>query len=220
MIDKDKNKEGLIDKLQSKLNKKADNLENVRLRKYTANIKSRFKALTESQLKMLNDVYDDLDQEEKKRAKKSYNERVDAQRRALSYWKKNFDSMSKDMSFFDRMAGKVFYLNRKADLAKLDSVAMKTFSDIEKASGKVNKTMSDHITEITEQLRDWTTAINVSAIKEGAEEVAISSRDLRNEVMRYSKMSKDDWAELNDQASELSKNSGYAIDKIKYLETA
>ena len=220
MIDNDKNKEGLLDKLQSKLNKKADNLENVRLKKYTANIKKRFKALTESQLKMLNDVYDDLDHEEKKRAKKSYNDRVDAQRRALAYWKKNYDSMSKDMSFFDRMAGKVFYLNRKADLAKLDSVATKTFSDIEKASGKANKTISKHITEITEQLRDWTTAINVDAIKDGAEEVARSSRDLRNEVMKYSKLTKDDWAELNDQASEFSKKSGYAIDKLKYLETA
>ena len=220
MIDRDKNKEGLIDKLQSKLNKKADNLENVRLKKYTANIKKRFKALTESQLKMLNDIYDDLDVEEKRRAKKSFNERVDAQRRALEYWKKHYDSVNKDLTLYDRFAGKVFYLNRKADLAKLSSMANKTFSDITDAGTKANKTLSKQISDIAEQLRDWTTAMNVDAIKDGAEEVARSSRDLRNEVLRYSKMTKEDWAELNDQASEFSKNSGYAIDKLKYLESS
>lgn len=220
MIDNDKKNEGLIDKLQSKLNKKADNIENVRLKKYTANIKKRFKALTESQLKMLNDIYDDLDVEDKRRAKKSFNERVDAQRRALEYWKKHYDSVNKDLTLYDRFAGKVFYLNRKADLAKLSSVANKTFSDITDAGTKANKTLSKQITDITEQLRDWTTAMNVDAIKDGAEEVARSSRDLRNEVMRFSKMSKEDWAEINDQASEFSKKSGYAIDKLKYLESA
>lgn len=220
MIDNNKNKEGLVDKLQSKINKRADNLENVRLKKYTANIKKRFKALTESQLKMLNDVYDSLDHEDKRKAKKSYNDRVDAQRKALAYWKKNYDSMSKDMSLFDRAAGKIFYLNRKADLAKLDRAAAKTFADIEKASSKANKSISDHITDITEQLRDWSTAFNVDSIKDGVEEVARSSRDLRNEVMRFSRISREDWAEINYQASEFSKNSGYAIDKLKYLETA
>lgn len=215
-----KNNEGLIDKLLSKLNKKADTLENIRFKKYTANIKKRFKSLTESQLKMLNDVYNTLDDNEKKRAKKSYNDRVDAQRKALEAWKKNFDSMSKDMSVFDRMAGKIFYSNRKADLDKLDSAAKKVFSGMSKASGSATKSISKHISDITDQLRDWTTAFNVQSLRDGVEEVAKSSRDLRNEVQRYAKLSGKDWAELSDQASEFSKKSGYAIDKLKYLETA
>lgn len=202
------------------INKKVDNIEDIAFKRYTANIKKRFKALTESQLKMLEDVYDEMDTEEKKRAKKDFNAKVDAYKKSLDYWSKYQSKISKDMSFIDKVASKVFYANRKADLVKLNNVSKNVFKDITDEGTKMTKSLSTRIGDVAEKLRDWQTAFNVDAIKEGAEEVARSSRDLRNEVMRYAKFSSSDWADLNKQASEFSKNSGYAIDKLKYLETA
>ena len=199
------------------INKQIDSIENVRYKNYTKNLDRRFKALLDRQQKMLDQIYDGMDAKEAKRIKKSLADQQATMRKALQNWNKHSATVRKDLKFTEKIATKLFYFNRQKDLRKLEEETRNKFREIEKNGENMSKGLSSQFASVAEKLRDWKTALNVDQIASNIDEVSKSTREMRIELQKYSGLTNEQWSNLKDHAKEFSKQTGYAIDNVKYL---
>lgn len=201
------------------INDQIDSIQDASLRNYTRSIESRFKRLTERQAKMISETYDQLDREEKVRARTSIREQQEHMKRSLDNWRQYSKSMSKDLTFAEKFATNLFYWNRRKDLRNLEREARYRFSDISDDAKDMADDITDSFSQVSDALRDWSTALNVNSLVDGMEEATQSTRDIHNQLKKVTNLTSEEWDDLKQSAREFSKETGYAISNLDYLQS-
>lgn len=200
------------------INSQIDKIQDVNFRNYTQNVDRRISSLAERQSRMLSQLYDTIEKEERDRLKKSFADRQDALRQSLEDWKSYQKQINADLTLADKFASNVFYWNRRRDLRDLEREARYRFDDIADEAEELSESMSDSFGSVADSLRDWATALNVNQLASGMEDTTMSLREIRVELKKYMELSDEQWSALRDQASEFSKETDYAISNLEYLE--
>nr|DAM96432.1 MAG TPA: Beta- N-acetylglucosaminidase [Caudoviricetes sp.] len=199
------------------INDQIDSIQDASFRNYTRNIEKRFKRLAEQQARMISQTYDQLDREERARARDSLRDQTESMKRSLENWKRYNSRVNDDLTVTEKFATKLFYWNRRRDLRNLEREARYRFKDIEDDAEEMGESMSDIFSKVSESLRDWGTALNVNSLVSGLEDTTQSTRDIRVELQKYSKLSDKQWKEMKQNAIDFSKSTDYAISNIDYL---
>lgn len=201
------------------INSQIDKIQDVNFRNYTQNVDRRISSLAERQSRMLSQLYDTIEKEERDRLKKSFADRQDALRQSLEDWKSYQKQINADLTLADKFASNVFYWNRRRDLRDLEREARYRFDDIADEAEELAESMSDSFDSVADSLRDWATALNVNDLVSGLEDSQKSMRDIRIEMQKYVSLTDEEWKSFRDYSNQLSKNSNYAIANTEYLET-
>ena len=215
--DNDNNNGGRVRRRLLNINDQIDSIQDASFRNYTRNIESRFQRLAEQQARMISQTYDQLNREERQRARQSIREQQDQMRRSLDNWRRYNNRMSDDLSVTERMATQLFYWNRRRDLRNLEREARYRFQDIAEDGEELGDSLADSFGSVADSLREWGNALNINSIANGLEETTNSTRDIRVELQKNLKLTDEQWSAMKKNAREFSKETGYAISNIDYL---
>lgn len=200
------------------INNQIDKIQDVYFRNYTQNVDRRISSLAERQSRMLSQLYDTMDKEERERIKKSFADRQDALKRSLDDWRGYNQQIRSDLTLADRFASNVFYWNRRRDLRDLEREARYRFDDIRDEAEELAEDMSTSFSSVADSLRDWATALNVNQLASGMEDTTMSLREIRSELKKHMELTDEQWNSIRDQAAAFSKETDYAISNLEYLE--
>ena len=199
------------------INDQIDSIQDVSLRNYTRNIETRFKRLAEQQTRMLTETYDQLDQEERVRARDSLRIQQEKMAKSLDNWKRYNSQVSDDLSVTERIATQLFYWNRRRDLRNLEREARYRFQDIREDGEELGESLSDSLGNVANSLREWGNALNLNSLVNGMEDVTRSTREIHTQLRKNLDLTKEEWDDLKKSARDFSRETGHAISNVEYL---
>lgn len=187
---------------------------------YTRNLDQRLSTLARRQTRLLDQLYDEIEKNEKERIKQSFNDRQDEMRKSLADWRENYKAIRKDLTLSDRFAADVFYWNRRRNLRDLEREARYRFSDIADDAKDAAEDINDSFSTLSDSLRDWGNALNLNRLANGLEEVTDSSREIRIEIQKHLALTDEQWQDMKQNAIDFSKETDYAISNLEFLSNA
>lgn len=213
----DDNNGGRIRRRLLNINDQIDSIQDASFRNYTRNIEARFQRLADQQAEMIRQTYNQLNREERVRARDSLRAQQEQMSRSLENWRRYNGRVSDDLSATERIATKLFYWNRRRDLRNLEREARYRFQDIAEDGEELEESLSDSFSRVAESLRDWGTALNVNSLVDGLEDTTQSTREIRVELQKNLKLTNEEWDAMKKNARDFSKETGYAISNVEYL---
>lgn len=201
------------------INDQIDRIQDASLQRSSRNISRYFDQQIQAQLDAVRNLYSSMSAEEKQHTRESMREQQLRMKQSLQGWKDHYDEIKDQMTVTEKIAGKLFYWNRRRDLRDLERESRYRFDDIADNAENALSKIGEQISSISEGLRDWSTALNVDRLANGLEDTAQSVYESKKQLQKLTGLDKTQMGRLSNSAGQASKDSGYVVAKEAYMET-
>lgn len=159
-------------------------IQNKSLSRMNKQIDKQFTKTLANQERLLRQMYEGMDDAALESATKLHETRLNNLEMLMDRWEDVHDSVNKDLNFTDKLMSEVFFYKRKYDLRNLEREFRTKLGQMDKESEEWTEKLSKRFTSLSEQLRDWSTAINVGDIEgqlgDATQSIRDSMRIMRN----------------------------------------
>lgn len=216
--DKDyKNTKRDIKRKVKSINKSIDKENDISFSKYKKHINNLYESLADKQFDLINSINTKLNKSFRSLSKSMTNNADNQFDSLISEFSKFEKIISNKAKSGSRALTNEFTNSVKSGFTTMSKSASSTFKSILSDSNKMTDNLHKHISSITEDLRDWSVALNVDKMTDKLDEATMSVRELRISMSK-SGISKGKFRNLESYAEDQSAQSGYSVDKSDVLE--
>lgn len=173
-----------------------------------------------ARLNRYNDALERMDSENRKRARNTVRDKNKQYKLALKQMRKAYNENKKNMTKQDKQAYKLLYQNRVKDLQRLSRQTSRVFDDMaDEAEDSANRAR-DSWKDFGDSIADLSLGMSINDISSKLEDQTKSNIELKNEIMKYSGMTRDELGEMDDAMKKTLDSLDYRFSNTDWLEAA